>query len=188
MRLKPRRSMLEETRRKPARIQIKLTYGRLKIYMYIYVAGKLVAYMIKWFYIRGRLDVIFIYMPIKVFVRPLSSPDQYHHRPITSPQKESPEDLEAQYLEISNGSDTAISRSCFSWDLMLKIHRQFLHGISATQADILQATKVKSPSTTRLLYVHILKERIKHAWKAALRGVRYLVWLAGWLKHLIVCI
>ena len=114
-------------------------------------------------------------MPIKVFVRPLDSPDEYRHRPITSPQKESAEVLEAQYLEISNRSDTAISRSCFSWDLMLKIHRQFLHGISATQANILQATKVKSASTTRLLYVHILKERIINAWKAALRGVQYLV-------------
>ena len=111
--------------KKASQDQDQVDLWRLKIYMYIYVAGKLVAYMIKWFYIRGRLDVIFIYMPIKVFVRPLSSPDQYHHRPITSPQKESPEDLEAQYLEISNGSDTAISRSCFSWDLMLKLHRQF---------------------------------------------------------------
>ena len=114
-------------------------------------------------------------MPIKVFVRPLSSPDEYHHRPITSPQKESAEDLEAQYLEILNGSDTAHQPVMFFLGSDAQITSTILHGISATQANILQATKVKSASTTRLLYVHILKERIINAWKAALRGVQYLV-------------
>ena len=70
-------------------------------------------------YVHGRLGVMFICVPMKTFVRPLFTPDEYHHRSITSLGKESAAKIEARSLEISNGSDTAISRSCFSWDLML---------------------------------------------------------------------